>query len=286
MAVAEELHFGHAAERLNMTQPPLSRQIQKLEKSMDIQLLDRTNRSVQLTLGGEAFLAQARRLLALADEATATARRAADGTKGHLRLGFTAASSLSALGAFLDTANSLVPDLDVDMHELVTRDQVQKLQEEHLDIGLGRPSGIPEDIETTCVFEEKMMLVAPKNHELTRQKLPIDPVELAGIPFIIQSPTNARYFFDLIMRLAPIDEHQIVHRTSQVLTILSLVRAGRGLACVPESTQQIHMSGVSFLPLEDNPRARAQLHALWSPSNTNPVLGRLLKHLRKEKPIH
>jgi DNA-binding transcriptional LysR family regulator len=114
IAVAEELHFGRAAERLNMTQPPLSRQIQKLEKSVGTELFERDNRKVQLTAAGSAFLEEARRLLALAERAPLTARRIASGRSGLLRIGFTAASGFSILGPLLEEISAILPDVDVD----------------------------------------------------------------------------------------------------------------------------------------------------------------------------
>ncbi|HSN36803.1 MAG TPA: LysR family transcriptional regulator, partial [Arthrobacter sp.] len=120
IAVAEELHFGRAAERLNMTQPPLSRQIQKLERSVGAELLERDNRKVQLTHAGAAFLDEARRLVALAERAPLTARRIASGRSGLLRIGFTAASGLSILGPLLEEIATRLPDVDIDLQELVS----------------------------------------------------------------------------------------------------------------------------------------------------------------------
>ena len=139
IAVAEELHFGRAAERLNMTQPPLSRQIQKLEKSIGTELLERDNRKVQLTAAGRAFLDEARRLMALADRAPVTARRIASGRSGLLRIGFTAASGFSILGPLLEEIAAIVPDVDIDLQELVTGEQIQGLLTGELDLGLARP---------------------------------------------------------------------------------------------------------------------------------------------------
>ena len=115
VAVAEELHFGRAADRLNMTQPPLSRQIQKLERIVGTELLERDNRKVQLTPAGLAFLDEARRLLTLAGRAPATARRIASGRTGILRIGFTAASGYSVLGPLLEQISGIVPDVDIEL---------------------------------------------------------------------------------------------------------------------------------------------------------------------------
>src|SRR6185312_15315780 len=114
IAVAEELHFGRAADRLSMTQPPLSRQIQKLERAIGVELLERTNRKVVLTAAGEAFLREARKLVVSADRAPLTARNIAAGRSGVLRIGFTAASGFSLLGPLLAQIAEVIPDVDVD----------------------------------------------------------------------------------------------------------------------------------------------------------------------------
>src|SRR6478735_5669338 len=124
IAVAEELHFGRAAERLNMTQPPLSRQIQKLEKIVGAELLERDNRKVELTSAGHTFLEEARRLMALAERAPVTARRIASGKSGVLRIGFTAASGFSILGPLLEELSGIMPDVEIELQELVTGDQL------------------------------------------------------------------------------------------------------------------------------------------------------------------
>ncbi|HYH72674.1 MAG TPA: LysR family transcriptional regulator, partial [Nocardioides sp.] len=139
VAVADELHFGRAATRLKMTQPPLSRQIQKLERVVGAQLLERDNRRVALTAAGEVFLTEARRLLSLADSAPEVARRVSSGSHGVVRIGFTAASTYGTLGRLLNEVGRVLPDLDLDLQEMVTREQVAALLNEEIDLGLARP---------------------------------------------------------------------------------------------------------------------------------------------------
>src|ERR671916_265082 len=117
LAVADELHFGRAAARLKMTQPPLSRQIQKLERAVGAQLLERDNRRVTLTAAGEVFLGEARRLLTLADSAPELARRVSSGASGVVRIGFTAASTYGILGSLLNRLAERLPEVDLDLRE-------------------------------------------------------------------------------------------------------------------------------------------------------------------------
>src|SRR6478609_6465886 len=193
IAVAEELHFGRAAERLNMTQPPLSRQIQKLERSVGVDLLERDNRKVQLTHAGMAFLDEARRLLALAERAPVAARRIASGRSGLLRIGFTAASGLSILGPLLEEISTRLPDVDIDLQELVSGEQIQALQTGELDFGLARPPFDEEVFDSHLLYRESLVLAVPSGHRLARLGREIDNDELKDEPIIMHSPLQARY---------------------------------------------------------------------------------------------
>src|SRR3954453_14017842 len=168
VAVADELHFGRAAARLKMTQPPLSRQIQKLERVVGAQLLERDNRRGALTAAGQAFLAEAGRLRTLPDPAPPLApahtppelaRRVSSGSRGVVRIGFTAASTYGTLGRLLNEVARDLPDIDLDLHEMVTREQVAGLLNEEVDLGLARP---PFDAETfgSRLLHREALLVA------------------------------------------------------------------------------------------------------------------------------
>ncbi|KIC68863.1 LysR family transcriptional regulator [Arthrobacter sp. NQ7] len=279
IAVAEELHFGRAAERLNMTQPPLSRQIQKLEKIVGAELLERDNRKVELTSAGRTFLDEARRLMALAERAPVTARRIASGKSGVLRIGFTAASGFSILGPLLDELSGIIPDVDIELHELVTGDQLAGLLTGELDLGLARPPFDRESFDSHLLYRESMMLAVPEGHPLGRLGRSITADDFSGEPLIMHSPTQARYFYDLVVRMLPIRHANVVHTVSQILTMVSLVAANRGLAFVPHSATLLGIRGVEFLPLEGGDSEQVELHALWNRRITNPALSRLLKDL-------
>lgn len=279
IAVAEELHFGRAAERLNMTQPPLSRQIQKLEKIVGAELLERDNRKVELTSAGRTFLDEARRLMALAERAPVTARRIASGKSGVLRIGFTAASGFSILGPLLDELSGIIPNVDIELHELVTGDQLAGLLTGELDLGLARPPFDRESFDSHLLYRESMMLAVPEGHPLGRLGRSIAADDFSGEPLIMHSPTQARYFYDLVVRMLPIRHANVVHTVSQILTMVSLVAANRGLAFVPHSATLLGIRGVEFLPLEGGDSEQVELHALWNRRITNPALSRLLKDL-------
>ena len=279
IAVADELHFGRAAERLNMTQPPLSRQIQKLEKIVGAELLERDNRKVELTPAGHTFLEEARRLMALAERAPVTARRIASGKSGVLRIGFTAASGFSILGPLLEELSGIIPDVEIELQELVTGDQLAGLVTGELDLGLARPPFDTETFDSHLLYRESMMLAVPEGHRLTLLDRSITADDFSDEPLIMHSPTQARYFYDLVVRMLPIRHANVVHTVSQILTMVSLVAAKRGLAFVPHSATLLGIRGVQFLPLEDGGHEQVELHALWGRRITNPALSRLLEDL-------
>ncbi|WP_309080873.1 LysR substrate-binding domain-containing protein [Zhihengliuella sp.] len=284
VAVAEELHFGRAAERLNMTQPPLSRQIQKLERSIGTLLLERDNRSVALTAAGQAFLTDARRLLTTAEQAPTTARRIAQGQAGLLRIGFTATSGFSVLGALLTGLAEALPDVDVDLQEMVTSEQTQALLGGELDVGLARPPFDAADFESRLLLAESLLLAVPSGHPLLATERPVSAQDLRGQPLIMHSPTKARYFYDLAVRHMPVEHGNVVHSVSQILTMVSLVAAGRGVAFVPESARRLGIAGVEYVPLSSADGEAVELHAIWHRGTRNPAVARLAEYLDAGEP--
>lgn len=292
VAVAEELHFGRAAERLRMTQPPLSRAVQKLERSVGALLLDRDNRGVRLTAAGEVFLVEARRLLDLADAAPVQARRVADGSRGTLRVGFTAASAYKVLGDLLDRLSTGLPDLDLELVELVTREQVAALAGGELDLGLARPPFDRTAFASRLLRRERVLVALPPGHPLAAPTEdaapaarrapdgpPLEPELLADERLVLYSPTQARYFYDLVVGLAPVRHENVVHTVSQVHSMLLLVQAGRGVALVPESALALGLEGVTYRVLRTRRPEPVELHLLWSRDATNPALPRALEVL-------
>jgi DNA-binding transcriptional LysR family regulator len=284
VAVAEELHFGKAAERLRMTQPPLSRQIQKLERAVGAQLLERDSRRVALTAAGEAFLGEARRMLALADAAPEVARRISAGSSGLLRLGFTAASTFGVLGDLLNRIAAELPDLDLDLAELVTREQLEAIAGEELDLGLARPPFDTGLFGSRLLHREPLILAVPDGHRLAGRGRPLRPRDVAGEPLVMHSPARARYFHDLVAGLLPGEHLNVVHRVSQIMTMVWLVSAGRGLAFVPASAARLGVPGVSYLRLTTPVPAPVELHLVWPRQSRNPALGRVLDVLEGYEP--
>lgn len=282
-AVAEELHFGRAAERLNMTQPPLSRQIQKLERAVGVPLLERDNRHVELTTAGAVFLEEARRLLTAADAAPALARKIAAGRAGVLRLGFTAASGFSLLGTLVQEISEFMPEVDLDLQELVTIEQIEAIRRGELDLALGRPPFDRESFDSRLLLSEDLVLAVPHGHPFARLDRPVVVDDLRDQALIGHHPTKARYFYDMVVRYIDVEHANVVHVVSQILTMCSLVAAGRGVAFVPESARLLGLSGVTFVELGDVPHGVVELHAIWNRTSKNPALHEFLRFLH---PVH
>ena len=281
VAVADELHFGRAAARLKMTQPPLSRQIQKLERTVGAQLLERDNRRVALTTAGQVFLGEARRLLSLADTAPELARRVSSGSHGVVRIGFTAASTYGTLGRLLNELGRNLPDIDVDLHEMVTREQVAALLNEEVDLGLARPPFDAETFGSRLLLREALLVAVPTGHRLLQLGRDVVAADLAAEPVVMHSPTQARYFYDLVVSMVPAASGNAVHTVSQVLTMLWLVAAGRGVAFVPASAARLPIDGVEFVRLETPVANPVELHLLWMRESRNPALARVLEVLAR-----
>ncbi|WP_035855386.1 LysR family transcriptional regulator [Cryptosporangium arvum] len=280
VAVAEELHFGRAAARLRMTQPPLSRQIQKLEAAVGARLLDRDNRRVLLTPAGAAFLAEARRILALVESAPDLAQRVSSGSRGVVRLGFTAASTFGILGRLLNDLERRLPEVRIDLFELVTREQLAALAAGDLDLGLARPPFDTALFDSREVHREALVLAVPAGHRLATLGRAVTPADLGSEPLIFHSPQKARYFYDLVVSMVPLAHERVVHSVSQIMTMLWLVAAGRGVAFVPESATLLGIPGVRFVPLTTPVARPVELHLLWPRASGNPALGRALAVLR------
>jgi DNA-binding transcriptional LysR family regulator len=272
VTVGEDLHFGHAARRLNMTQPPLSRQIQMLEYELNVQLLLRTSRSVKLTPAGQAFLADARRILALAESAACAAQRVSRGEVGLIKLGFTAASSYCFLPKLLAYVKSELMDVEIELSEMVTIQQLEALRENRMDLGLVRPPVEEPGMRTIRIANERLLLAVPSSHRFAMGS-PRCLKDLAGEPFITFSPVQGRYFYELLagmFRKAGVSVKYVQH-VSQVHSILALVSAGIGISIVPETARKLHFEGAELRELSDPPTF-AELHLAWNAENSNPAL--------------
>ncbi|MEN9683624.1 MAG: hypothetical protein RLZZ427_1375 [Pseudomonadota bacterium] len=279
VAVAEELHFGRAAARLNMTQPPLSRHIQVLERILKVELFHRSSRSVRLTAAGSAFLAEATRIVEMADSAITTARAAAEGQRGMVSLGFTAASGYSFLPRFMNHAQQAMGGVRFLLKEMVSAEQIENLLSGRIDLGLLRPPVRRPELASQLVLRERFVVCS--HASVPEADRPRKLADFDGQPLIMYAQDKARYFHDLLTGLfaQAKAEPLLVQHLAQIHSILMLVSTGHGFALVPEASIRLRPQDVVFSPLDDC-EPIVELHAAWRAESDNPALAVLLQQLR------
>lgn len=273
VAAAEELHFGRAAARLNMTQSPLSRQIQLLERILDVTLLERTSRNVALTPAGRVFLIEARRIVRLAESASLSARRVAKGDAGKVAIGFTAVSGYTLIPQIVAQARAALPNIDLELREMVSGDQTDALLTGMIDIGFVRPPVVRQEFDTALMSSEPLVVALPSGDPRQAQSV-LSPADLDGQSLIMYSRQGAGYFHDMLVRL--FDEAavapQFVQHVTQIHSMLGLVRAGLAAAVVPLSATGLHPDDVQFRQLTTVPERPVELYMAWRRDNANPAL--------------
>ncbi|AER32639.1 LysR family transcriptional regulator [Pantoea ananatis] len=265
IAVAEELHFGRAAQRLHISQPPLSQQIMQLEAETGAQLFNRTNRSVQLTPAGAQFLQDARAILLQVEQATQRAARLHRGEEGELRIGFT--SSAAFIGVMSDALyvfRQRWPNVHVQMQEINTRQQLAPLHEGKLDLGVMRNTPLPADLHHQLLLREPLCAVVHKAHPLaTAGRITLQA--LAREPFVFFDPQVGTALYSEILDL--LQRYQIrpyiTQEVGEAMTILGLVATGLGVSILPASFSHARLANVVWLPLEE-PDAQSEMWLVWS----------------------
>jgi|SRR5579862_2510466 len=280
--VAEELHFGRAAKRLNIVQPALSRQIQKLEQNLELQLFQRTNRQVKLTSAGVVFLEESRALLVALDAAIASARRAAEGKTGWISIGFIGATTLGLLPRIMQSFRKDSPDVELTLSDLSTFEQLARLHQKRIHVGFVRgpiPLDCP-DLKFETIAREPLALAIPKNHKLAKCTR-IQTKSLVDLPFILY-PRDSMSSWEILLRnicaKAGFVPH-IVQRAIQVQTAIVLVSAGIGVALVPSSVENFPQKGVVYKRL--NETAVAELLAAYRADEISPAVHKFLDVVRK-----
>jgi len=239
-AVAEELHFGRAAERLHLAQPPLSQQIRKLEAIVGHALFTRTSRAVRLTSAGEVFLQRAHRTLRNVQEDLEEARSVGRGEVGSLKVGFIGSSMLTSLPSMLGEYRRRYPKVRLQLHESHTAGVIHGLGAGALDVGFLRDGGEAEGLSVEVLFSEPFVAVLPARHRRAKQAN-VSPAELRDDPFVFFAPAAGSRAYEKSMSL--FDEHgfrpQVVQEAPQWLTVLRLVGAGLGVTIAPACVRQI-----------------------------------------------
>ena len=283
VTVAEELHFGKAALRLHMTQPPLSQTIQALEQLLGAALFERSRRGVALTPAGMALLPEARRLLAQAQELPQLVQRAAAGEVGRLTLAFVSSADYSVLPPFLRAYRAAYPQVQITLQEATSDLQLDDLLHNRIDAGLLIPP-LPDkaklDLDYLPVLNEPLVLAVPAG--LLAKKGKVALAALPRLPLIVFPRAISPALYDAILsvfRDAGITP-EIGQQAIQMQTIVSLVSAGMGMALVPQSVSNLMRPGVEYRALADaGPLVETGL--AWRRDNTSPVLRGFLELLNK-----
>ena len=255
IAVAEELHFTRAAERLHIGQPPLSQAIQALEADVGAQLFARTKRSVRLTEAGKLFLSDARRILALSEQAGETARRAERGEAGELRVGFTFSTPLTPFfAAVINRYRSAYPHVRLTLLEMASLRQLDALSQRTLDLGFIRPPerGPAEELKLTPMRQDPLVAVLPTTGALARKKT-IAMRDLEGMPFVMYPPGAGTGIYPQIFKLCRDAGFvpAVALEAGEASTIIGLVAAGCGVSLLPAAFGRIRMDGVCYRPISD-----------------------------------
>ncbi|EBG1400348.1 LysR family transcriptional regulator [Salmonella enterica subsp. enterica serovar Stanley] len=264
VAVAEELHFGRAAARLNISQPPLSQQIQILEQQVGARLLARTNRSVALTAAGRQFLVDSRHILSLVNDAAARAERLHQGEAGEIRIGFTSSAPfIRAVSHTFSLFRQSYPGVHMQTREMNTREQIAPLNEGVLDIGLLRNTPLPDTLNREVILHEPLMAMIPREHRLA-QKPVVSLTELAEEPFVFFDSHVGTGLYDDILglmrryNLSP----TITQEVGEAMTIIGLVAAGLGVSILPASFKRVQMSEMRWVPLAEED-AVSEMWLVW-----------------------
>ncbi|MGW2700452.1 LysR family transcriptional regulator [Streptomyces sp. NPDC001340] len=267
VVLAEELHFGHAAARLGIAQPPLSQQIRRLEDKVGHALFSREPGHVALTAAGRELLPAARR--ALTD--------LADGLAGRLRIGFAASLALTVLPGLLRTFRQRFPDVHLDIHEMTTAPQIAALHDRTIDIGLLRepPADEPE-IGFRTVLSEPFVAVLPATHPLAAHRT-VRIAQLADSPFVLLPRSVGPGLYDRITGLCA--DAGFTPRTAQHAvewqTVCALVETGLGVSLAPAGIRRIRLKGVAFRGIVPA-AARTRVAVAWRTADPNPLVAHLL----------
>ncbi|MBH8564357.1 LysR family transcriptional regulator [Nostoc sp. CENA67] len=281
VTLAEELHFGRAAERLHIAQPPLSQQIQQLEKELGFELFHRTKRNVQLTEAGQVFLGEVQQILRQLQQAIQVGQQTSRGEVGQLVVGFVSSATYNILPNILRDFRNRVPGVRLELHELTTDQQLEWLRSGRLDVGFVRPPVEEDTFNWEIIFQESLMVALPETHWLANQSH-VCLKSLANEPFILFPRILAPGLYDLIISLCQQAGFSptVTQEAIQMQTIVSLVAAEMGVAIVPASLQNLQRTGVVYQNIQES-TPKVAIAMIWRRNQTSPTVQRFLKVVRQ-----
>jgi DNA-binding transcriptional LysR family regulator len=277
--LADELHFGRAAERLAISQPPLSVAIRQLEDTVGARLFERNSKQVRLTPAGQALRASARKLLRQAEEAALEAREVAAGSAGRLRIGFVGAMLYRGLPQALRAFQASHPAVRISLAELNSAEQITDLLHDRLDLGFMHTARLPQDLASRLLLTEPFVACLPTQHALARQRV-LEVGALRDQPFVLFARAASPDYHERLLAICaqagflPEVRHEVRHW----LAVVSMVAQGLGVALVPQAMQRSALKGAVFRPL-DGVTAQSEAYGVWRPGPQNVLVDGLLAEL-------
>ncbi|TFW32443.1 LysR family transcriptional regulator [Massilia horti] len=287
LAVAEEKSFSRAAERLHISQPPLSQQIMKLESELGVRLFARTTRSFELTVAGKALMAEAAELLAKMRMTIDTIRQIDRGEVGRLRVGIVGSAMWGPIPGLLEQFQSQFPRVTWTLHELGPNDQYEALRGKQIDVGFWREPRLDRDelkfvgLRQDLCFRENFCVAMHEQHPLAKQKQ-IELIDIANEPMLtlhLDQSAEPRYLIQCCVNAG--FHPTIFQQATEPQTLLAMVGAGLGVALMPQTTSRIGWPGVKFVPIKTNPPS-ANLYIAYPVQDDAPVVRAFLNILNPE----
>lgn len=279
VAVGEELHFGRAADRLHIAQPPLSQQIRQLKRELGVSLLTRTTRSVELTPAGRAYLQRAIEILDAVGDAGGQARRIAAGVEGRLVIGCVGSATYSLLPQLVRALGESLPGVEVGLRgEMLAPAQLEALRSGALDLALLRPPVVGEGIFTETVRRDRLLVALPTNHSLAGQT-ELTVAALRDEDFVVHAGHGRSTMSNLVENICADAGFvpRVRQEVSETSTLVTLVAAGLGVAIVPDPTAALDIAGVRYVPLAP---AALGIDLVAAGAQRSPLIDNVLAVLR------
>lgn len=275
--LAEELHFRRAADRLAISQPPLSAAIKALEEELGVQLLRRSTKMVALTAAGSAFLVEAREILERLTRASAIVRAADEGMRGRLDIGISGSLLYREVPGIIKRFQSDVPTVDVVLHELASAEQLDKLMRRQLDAGFAHGAQVPQQLKSLSLKNDDYVLCLPEKHPMAGETA-VDLRDFASERFVMFSREAAPANHDNVIAIfsrAGIHPRTI-HSARVWLTIVAMVSEVSGVAIVPRSLSRARIAGVRFVPFRGTTGVATAM-LVWNPGSASKALEQFLE---------
>jgi len=273
VTVAEELHFGRAAKKLHISQPPLSMQIRALENELGVTLFNRTQRQVSLTQAGAALLGEARHILTRVEQAILATKRAGRGEIGELAIGFISVADYNVLPLVLREFRRRFPLVNLSLRELTTDAQIADLLAGRIDVGFVLPPIDEPALQSVPILREPLIAALPAKHPLARQPGKLALEKLKDAPFILFPRPNAPGLYDDVVSCCKAAgfSPRVAQEAIQMQTIISLVSAELGVALIPASLTNLQRTGVTYKTLQGG-SPLTEVHLAWRRGDDLPVL--------------